>query len=99
MKIVLSWLSDFAPLPATTSTPSPTRSTSLGLAVEAIDRVGAPVPGVITAAVLRTERHPDAAKVQRVCVDAGDGERAARVVRRVQHRARRRRPAGRRSAP
>ena len=34
---------------------------------------GATVDGVITARVVRTERHPDAAKVHRVYVDAGDG--------------------------
>ena len=31
------------------------------------------VPGVVTARVVRTESHPDAAKIQRVWVDAGDG--------------------------
>ena len=33
----------------------------------------ASVAGVVTAQVLRLEQHPDAAKVQRVYVDAGDG--------------------------
>jgi phenylalanyl-tRNA synthetase beta chain len=47
--------------------------THLGLSVEDIGRVGGAVAGVITAKVLRTERHPDAAKVHRVFVDAGDG--------------------------
>ena len=47
--------------------------TDLGLAVEEIIHVGATVDGVITARVVRTERHPDAAKVHRVYVDAGDG--------------------------
>ena len=47
--------------------------TNVGLAVEDVYTVGATVPGVITAKVLRTERHPDAAKVHRVHVDAGDG--------------------------
>ena len=47
--------------------------TDLGLAVEEIIHVGATVDGVITARVVRTERHPDAAKVHRVFVDAGDG--------------------------
>ncbi len=44
----------------------------LGLPVEDVVRTGG-VPGVVTARVVRTERHPDAAKVQRVWVDAGDG--------------------------
>ncbi len=47
--------------------------TDLGLAVDEIIHVGATVDGVITARVVRTERHPDAAKVHRVYVDAGDG--------------------------
>ena len=47
--------------------------TNVGLAVEDIHHVGGTVAGVITAKVLRTERHPDAAKVHRVWVDAGDG--------------------------
>src|SRR5262245_33734283 len=45
----------------------------LGMAVEGIDRVGAPVPGVVTAKVLETRRHPDAERVHEVFVDAGDG--------------------------
>ncbi|MDO8391997.1 MAG: phenylalanine--tRNA ligase subunit beta [Actinomycetota bacterium] len=47
--------------------------TNVGLAVEDVSRVGGTVDGVITARVLRTERHPDAAKVHRVFVDNGDG--------------------------
>ena len=47
--------------------------TNVGLAVEDIHHVGGTVAGVITAKVLRTERHADAAKVHRVFVDAGDG--------------------------
>ena len=35
------------------------------------------MPGVVTARVERTERHPDAAKVQRVWVSTGDGEATA----------------------
>ncbi len=72
MKYVLSWLNELAPLgddaPALAEA-----MTHLGMQVESIDHVGATVPGVITARVLRTERHADAAKVHRVWVDAGDG--------------------------
>lgn len=76
MKIILSWLNDFAAFgPATEENIDriSVALNSLGLAVEDIQRVGAPIPGIITARVLRTERHPDAAKVHRVFVDAGDG--------------------------
>ncbi|MCB0997930.1 MAG: phenylalanine--tRNA ligase subunit beta [Acidimicrobiales bacterium] len=76
MKLVLSWLDDLAPGLAPTGTdpqPLAERMTALGMQVEEILHVGATVDGVITAKVLRTERHPDAAKVHRVWVDAGDG--------------------------
>ena len=73
MKIVHSWLLDLCPgLPDDTEAIADALS-DLGLAVESVDRVGSAVEGVITAKVLRTERHPDAAKVHRVYVDAGDG--------------------------
>jgi phenylalanyl-tRNA synthetase beta chain len=72
MKIVHSWLNDLVAVgddvPAIADA-----ITHLGLAVENVERVGSTVPGVITARVLRTERHVDAAKVHRVFVDAGDG--------------------------
>jgi phenylalanyl-tRNA synthetase beta chain len=74
MKILASWLAEYLDLPATlTATDIADSLTSLGLAVEDIITVGHSVDGVITAKVLRTESHPDAAKVHRVYVDAGDG--------------------------
>jgi phenylalanyl-tRNA synthetase beta chain len=72
MRIVHSWLTELAPVGDDIDAIAATM-TDLGLAVEEIIRVGATVDGVITARVVRTERHPDAAKVHRVYVDAGDG--------------------------
>ncbi|MFM7490205.1 MAG: phenylalanine--tRNA ligase subunit beta [Actinomycetota bacterium] len=72
MKIVHSWLRELAPLPDDVDAIAHTLS-DVGLAVESVDRVGATVAGVITARVIRTERHPDAAKVHRVFLDIGDG--------------------------
>ena len=72
MRIVHSWLNELAPLGDDIDMIAETM-TDLGLAVEEIIHVGATVDGVITARVVRTERHPDAAKVHRVYVDAGDG--------------------------
>jgi phenylalanyl-tRNA synthetase beta chain len=72
MRIVHSWLNELAPLGDDIDNIAATL-TDLGLAVEEIIHVGATVDGVITARVVRTERHPDAAKVHRVYVDAGDG--------------------------
>lgn len=72
MKIVHSWLNDLAPVGDDVDAVAEL-ITNLGLAVEDVARVGGSVAGVITARVLRTERHPGAAKVHRVFVDAGDG--------------------------
>jgi len=72
MKIVHSWLTELAPVGDDIDAIADA-ITHLGLAVEDVQRVGSTVPGVVTARVLRTERHPDAAKVHRVWVDTGDG--------------------------
>lgn len=74
MKIVDSWLRDLVTLPAdaTVDVIADTLS-DVGLACESVDRVGGTVAGVITARVVKTERHPDAAKVHRVFLDIGDG--------------------------
>ncbi len=72
MKVVHSWLNELAPLGDDIDKLAETM-TDLGLVVDEIVHVGATVDGVITARVVRTERHPDAAKVHRVYVDSGDG--------------------------
>jgi phenylalanyl-tRNA synthetase beta chain len=73
MKILLSWLNDYADFGDDAASLADAM-TRLGLAVEGIETLGEAVPGVVTARVIRTESHPDAAKVHRVHVDAGDGE-------------------------
>jgi phenylalanyl-tRNA synthetase beta chain len=77
VKILLSWLNTYGDF-ADPTDPESIRHladtlTSLGLEVDTVSAVGDTVPGVVTARVLRLEQHPDAAKVQRVYVDAGDG--------------------------
>ena len=72
MKILLSWLNDYAEFGDDVDGLA-TAMTSLGLVVDDVEHVGATVDGVVTARVVRTEPHPDAAKVHRVYVDAGDG--------------------------
>ena len=78
MKILLSWLNDFGDFGDPTDADDVARVcdalTSLGLEVDSVDPVGDTVDGVVTARIVRLESHPDAAKVQRVWVDAGDGE-------------------------
>lgn len=78
MKILLSWLNDYGDFGDPTQ-PDDVAAvsaalTSLGLEVESIEPVGDTVDGVVTARILRLQSHPDAATVQRVYVDAGDGE-------------------------
>ena len=77
MKVLLSWLDDYGDFADPTDDAAVQRladtMTALGLEVGGIERIGATVDGVVTARVLRLEQHPDAAKVQRVHVDAGDG--------------------------
>ncbi len=77
MKILLSWLNDYGDFGDPTDPVAVQRVadalTSLGLEVDSVTTVGETVPGVVTARVLRLEQHPDAAKIQRVYVDAGDG--------------------------
>ena len=72
MKILLSWLNEFADFGDDVERIA-SGLTSLGLAVDGVERHGERVDGVVVAKVLRTEKHPDAAKVTRVWVDAGDG--------------------------
>src|SRR4029079_15984785 len=72
MKIVHWWLTELAPIGDDVEAIA-ANMTDLGLAVEEILHVGNTVDGVITARVIRTERHPDAAKVHRVYVDPGPG--------------------------
>jgi phenylalanyl-tRNA synthetase beta chain len=73
MKILLSILREMADIPSDPEQVA-TALNSLGLAVETMDVVGAPVLGVVAARINRMEKHPDAAKVTRCYVDAGDGE-------------------------
>ncbi len=78
MKLLLSWLNEYGDFGDPTDEAAVARAsealTSLGMEVESIDPIGDTVDGVVTARILRLESHPDAAKVQRVYVDAGDGE-------------------------
>ena len=49
------------------------RLTAVGLEVEAIERLGRGLAGVVAARVLSLERHPDAEKLSVVRVDSGEG--------------------------
>ena len=72
MKALLSWLNEFAPIGDDVDHIA-TLLNDLGLAVDGVHEVGAPVAGVIVAEVLTLRPHPDADKIQLVDVDPGDG--------------------------
>ena len=65
MKVLLSWLNEFADFGDDVETLAD-EMTALGMPVEETIAAGTKVPGVVVAQVLRTERHPDAEKVHRV---------------------------------
>jgi phenylalanyl-tRNA synthetase beta chain len=71
MEISLNWLRDFAPIRDDVD-PLTATLNGLGIEVSGVHRVGG-VPGVVTARVVRVERHSEADKVIRVWVDQGDG--------------------------
>ena len=73
MKVLLSWLRDFAPLDARVERIGHDLS-MLGMAVEEERHLGAGLDGIVVARVLDLRQHPDAQRVQRVTVDAGGGE-------------------------
>jgi len=72
MRISYKWLSEYLELPPVDELAR--RLTAVGLEVEAIERVGAGLSGVVAARILASERHPDAEKLSVTRVDIGDGE-------------------------
>jgi phenylalanyl-tRNA synthetase beta chain len=73
MKVLLSWLRDFAPFGDDLD--ELTRAFGfIGLPVEEMTVMGEPIPGVITARVLALKPHPQADRIQLVDVDTGNGE-------------------------
>jgi phenylalanyl-tRNA synthetase beta chain len=73
VKVLLSWLRDFAPIEGDPVEIGEHLS-DLGMAVEQLDRLDEGLDGVVVARVLATRPHPNADKIQLVDVDAGDGE-------------------------
>ncbi|HET8621050.1 MAG TPA: hypothetical protein VFM27_18920, partial [Acidimicrobiales bacterium] len=73
MKVLLSWLRDFAPIEGDPVALGEHMS-DLGMAVEGLDLLGPGLDGVVVARVLATRPHPSADRIQLVDVDAGDGE-------------------------
>jgi phenylalanyl-tRNA synthetase beta chain len=74
MKVLLSWLREFAPFPDDDPVSLGDVMSDLGMAVESIDRIGEGLDGIVVARVLALRPHPNADKIQLVDVDLGDGE-------------------------
>lgn len=73
MKVLLSWLQEFAPIEGEPVALGEQMS-DLGMAVESIDYLGRGLDGIAVARVLDLRPHPQADRIQLVDVDAGDGE-------------------------
>ncbi|HET9552959.1 MAG TPA: phenylalanine--tRNA ligase subunit beta [Anaeromyxobacteraceae bacterium] len=71
MRISLKWLSEYVDLPAPDELAR--RLTAVGLEVEAVERTGAGLAGVVAARILASEKHPNAEKLSVTSIDRGDG--------------------------
>ncbi len=75
MKVLLSWLREFTPIPGEVAPEELGLVMSdLGMAVESMDRLGEGLDGIIVAKVLELKEHPNADRMQIVDVDTGNGE-------------------------
>ena len=75
MKVLLSWLREFAPDIDGTSRRLGRDPGRLGpWPVEELAHIGQGLDGIVVAEVLATRPHPDADRIHLVDVDAGDGE-------------------------
>src|SRR2546423_1361276 len=72
MKVLLSWLREFAPLDAAPDEIGRALG-ALGTPVEEMLQIGHGLDGIVVARVLDLRPHPDADRIQLVDVDAGDG--------------------------
>ncbi|MGH9136525.1 MAG: phenylalanine--tRNA ligase subunit beta [Acidimicrobiales bacterium] len=70
MKVLLSWLREFAPFDAAPDDIAHDLS-MLGMAVESMELLGAGFDGIVVGRVLDLRQDPEAKKIQRVVVDAG----------------------------
>jgi phenylalanyl-tRNA synthetase beta chain len=72
MKVLLSWLREFAPFDGDPAALGDQMS-DLGMAVESMEVLGAGLGDVVVARVAGLRRHPDADRIQIVDVDTGQG--------------------------
>jgi phenylalanyl-tRNA synthetase beta chain len=74
MKVLLSWMQEFAPDLSSDVDVITEALDDLGTPVEERSRLGEGLEGIQVARVIETKPHPDADRVQLVDVDTGDGE-------------------------
>src|SRR5512145_1963848 len=72
MRISLKWLSEYVDLPEVDELAR--QLTAVGLEVEAIERTGQGLEGVVAARIVASEKHPNAEKLSVTRIDAGGGE-------------------------
>jgi len=72
MRISLKWLSEYVDLPPVEELTR--RLTAVGFEVEAIERTGQGLAGVVAARILASEKHPNAEKLSVTKVDLGQAE-------------------------
>ena len=72
MKVLLSWLREFAPIEGDPDLVAE-QLTTLGMELESVTRIGTGLAGVVVARVLEVREHPDADRIRLVDVDPGDG--------------------------
>jgi phenylalanyl-tRNA synthetase beta chain len=72
MRISTTWLAEYVDLPPVEELAR--RLTAVGLEVEAVERTGGNLGGVVAARIVAAERHPNAEKLSVTRVDAGSGE-------------------------
>src|SRR5512145_2779069 len=72
MRISHNWLSEYVDAPSPDELAR--RLTAVGLEVEAIERAGASLAGVVAARIVASEKHPSAEKLSVTRVETGGGE-------------------------
>src|SRR5512138_441876 len=71
MRISLAWLAEYVDLGRTTPEELAKRLTAVGLEVEAVERTGGGLEGVVAARIVAAEKHPDAEKLSVCRVESG----------------------------
>ena len=74
MKIPMSWLSDYMDASGITPEEYNRKMTISGSKVEAVENTGAEILNIVTAKILKTEKHPDADKLLVCTLDIGGEE-------------------------